>query len=118
MSSCRTDGPQCGGDIRAFILSRNADMVLGPRRMPRIDFVEKVRETAREMGISVGPIGSGCAVAVFDHGSEIPRDIDPGETDVLFGQDLCHQVPAVVRMRPHASGDDRLTERSRGNRGA
>lgn len=86
--------------------------------MPRSDLVGKVRETAEAMGISVGPLGSGCAMAVFDHWSEIPSGIDPGEMDVLFGQDLCHQVPAVVRMRPHPFGDEGFTGSPRGSRGA
>lgn len=63
--------------------------------MPRSDLVGFVR------GI-IGEEGSDRFI-VLDHWSEISPAIVPDGRHVLFGQVLCHQVPAVVRLRNDAS---------------
>ena len=47
------------------------------------------------MDISLYPDISGRTV-IFRHWSDI-EEMD--DKDILYGQDLCHQVPAIVRCR-------------------
>lgn len=78
--------------ISCFLHDESSDTVLGPRRMPRSDLVELVKDVIGEEGLSDRFI-------VLGHWSELaPETVSDGR-QVLFGQDLCHQVPAVVRHR-------------------
>ncbi len=80
------------GRVSCFLLDESSDTVLGPRRMPRSELVGMVKDAIDEEGLSDRFI-------VLDHWSEIAPEIVTDGRQVLFGQDLCHQVPAVVRYR-------------------
>lgn len=71
--------------IKRFLKEENSNMIAGPRRMPRSELVELVASVAEEEGIKA---------TFFDHWALL----EPVEGPVFFGQDLCHQVPAVVRL--------------------
>ena len=78
--------------ISCFLHDESSDTVLGPRRMPRSELVELVEDVIVDEGLSDRFI-------VLDHWSGLtPETVSDGR-QVLFGQDLCHQVPAVVRHR-------------------
>lgn len=95
---------------KAFLEDRSGDVITGPRRFGRSQLVAFIGDVARSMGLRVWTKGDAVEspdLILLDHWSEIDglSDIvesNPG-TDILFGQDLCHQVPAVVRHRPVAS---------------
>ena len=86
--------------IRCFLSDRSIETVTGIRRMGRENLVRFVSEMG-EGDCSIFPDTSG-RIVLFYHwqGMEGPvseiLEKDP-EKDILFGQDLCHQVPAVVR---------------------
>lgn len=71
--------------IRRFLRDEGSNMIAGPRRMPRSELVELVASVAEEEGIEA---------TFFDHWELL----EPVDGQVFFGQDLCHQVPAVVRF--------------------
>ena len=93
--------------VRAFIEDRSTEVITGPRRYGRSELVEFVAGVARTMGLR---IYDGVAsqdspqLIILDHWSEIKdhRDVIDAnpDADVMYGQDLCHQVPAVVRFNP------------------
>lgn len=90
----------------AFIADRSSDTLTGPRRYGRSQLVDFVAEAARGMGLRVWTVGSDVPdpdLVILDHWSELgdAADVIAGnpDADVMFGQDLCHQVPAVVRHR-------------------
>ena len=109
MESCpflTDDATRMADRVEVFLRDRSSDSVLGPRRFGRTPTVEYVVGTARSMGLRVwtdaDPVENP-DVIVLDHWSELESrrevvDSNP-DADVLFGQDLCHQVPAVVRLR-------------------
>ncbi len=78
--------------VQCFLLDGSSDAVLGPRRMPRSDLVGFVKEVIEGEGLSDKFI-------VLDHWSELDRVVGGDGCQILYGQDLCHQVPAVVRHR-------------------
>ena len=89
-----------------FLSDRSADTLTGPRRMGRTPLVEFVAAAARRSGLRVwteaDPVDRPDLI-LLDHWSGIPAaeaviGSNP-DADVVFGQDLCHQVPAVVRLR-------------------
>ncbi|MBE6518566.1 MAG: hypothetical protein E7Z70_03360 [Thermoplasmata archaeon] len=90
--------------VETFLKDRSIDAVTGIRRMGRENLVDFVAEMANGLGIgcSVYPDTSGKDAVIF-YSWEIMKD--PAESllrerpglDVLHGQDLCHQVPALVR---------------------
>ena len=89
--------------VRAFVTDRSVGAVTGPRRMSREDFVRYVADAARAKGMDVivepSP-GDRAGMLVFMHWKEVDDRIlasNPG-ADVLCGQDLCHQVPVVMRL--------------------
>ena len=109
MESCPVltdDATRMADRVEAFLEDRSSDSVLGPRRFGRTPTVEYVVGTARSMGLRVWTDADPVEhpdVIVLDHWSELESrrevvDSNP-DADVLFGQDLCHQVPAVVRLR-------------------
>lgn len=91
--------------IQCFLQDRSIGTVTGIRRMGRENLVKFVAEMCAHMGISssIFPDTSG-DVILFDHWEEMEGpskeilDKNP-KADILYGQDLCHQVPAVVRYR-------------------
>ena len=91
--------------IRAFLSDKETDMVTGIRRMGREPLVDLVMEIAREEGIRCchpEDASDDAELIVFRHWEGMDADDVRSrwpEADVLFGQDLCHQVPAVVRLR-------------------
>jgi hypothetical protein len=87
--------------IRCFLSDRSIETVTGIRRMGRENLVRFVHQMS-ERSCSIFPDTSG-EIVVFYHwqGMEGPAseilEEDP-DKDILYGQDLCHQVPAVVRF--------------------
>lgn len=90
--------------VSTFVSDRSVGAVTGPRRMPREDFVRFVADAAADAGlkVSVEPDGEvrGADVLVFMHWKEVDDAAVAAnpQADVLCGQDLCHQVPAVMRL--------------------
>lgn len=90
--------------VETFLKDKSIDAVTGIRRMGRTNLVDFVAEMANNLGIgcSIFPDTSGKDAVIF-YGWENMKD--PAESllgerpdlDILHGQDLCHQVPAVVR---------------------
>lgn len=106
-ASASTDGGSLVSRVTSFLSDRSASAVTGPRRYGRGELVILVRETAESIGLNVwGPEGGDGDpdVIILDHWSELEdsRELisEHPEADVLYGQDLCHQVPAVVRLSP------------------
>ena len=89
------DGTEIESRVLRFLSDKNCDMVTGIRRMGRERFVACVGEIAAENGIRI---------RILPHWGRLEDEIskmlseDPG-ADIAYGQDLCHQVPAVVRYR-------------------
>ena len=90
-----------------FLTDRDNDAVTGVRRVSRDDTVDMVVDIGRGLGIiiSIYPeIEPDSDIVVFRHWQGMDEianhllDSDPS-LDIIFGQDLCHQVPAVVRFR-------------------
>lgn len=106
-ASSPTDEGPLVSRVAFFLSDRSVSTVTGPRRYGRSELVVLVRETAESMGLNVwGPEGGDGVpdMIILDHWSELD---DARETisrhpgvDVMCGQDLCHQVPAVVRLSP------------------
>ncbi len=100
------DSTRMSDRVLAFLRDRSTDSVLGPRRFCRAEIVEYVVETAESMGFRVWTENRRVDrpdVIVLEHWSLLDSyegviSSNPG-ADVLYGQDLCHQVPAVVRLR-------------------
>ncbi len=91
--------------MRTFIEDKNMKTVTGIRRMGRLNTLLFLRDLAVSMGksCSVFPDTSGKDIILFEHWIGMDDDAsaifdDNPEIDILFGQDLCHQVPAVVRL--------------------
>ena len=83
------------GRVLRFLSDRGCKAVTGIRRMGREEFAAYVAETAEKNGFPI------CMLQLWEGlESEAERilDADP-DADIIFGQDLCHQVPAAVRYR-------------------
>ena len=86
--------------IRCFLDDRSIDAVTGIRRMGRENLVRFVSEMGSP-DCSIFPDTSG-RIVIFYHWLDMDQPAqeilkkDP-DKDILYGQDLCHQVPAVVR---------------------
>jgi len=90
--------------VRIFLTDRTVDTVTGIRRMGRTNLVSFATEMCQELGIvsSVYPDIDTKGIVFFDHWSVDPKKMEELEAsgiDVIYGQDLCHQVPALVRVR-------------------
>lgn len=89
--------------IRLFLSDRTIGTVTGIRRMGRDNLVDFVAELSRQSGkvCSIYPETNGDVVIFYhwdgmdNHAAAILKEFP--DTDILYGQDLCHQVPAVVR---------------------
>ena len=92
--------------LESFLLDKDAEMVTGLRRMGRENLLDYAV-------VMCGDIGLDCSVypdtssdhMVFFYGWEGMEGIfdgmsseDPGR-QLIFGQELCHQVPALVRYK-------------------
>ena len=104
MECAAGDGSNLDVRVERFITDRSSSAVTGIRRMGREELVRFVASKAREMGYSVA-VGDDEAedaqIALALHWDCLDDVVSkhPG-ADILYGQDLCHQVPAVVRLRP------------------
>ncbi|MBE6524849.1 MAG: hypothetical protein E7Z65_08310 [Thermoplasmata archaeon] len=92
--------------IARFLEDRNIDTVTGIRRMGRDNLVDYVASKSNDSGrtCSIFPDISSNDIIIFRqwHGLEDDmRELRARKPslDILFGQDLCHQVPAVVRYK-------------------
>jgi len=97
------DGSSLDTRVERFIADGSSSAVTGIRRMGREELVRFVAEKARDIGYSVaigddGPPDADIAIAMHWDGLEELVSRHP-DSDILYGQDLCHQVPAVVRFR-------------------
>ncbi len=102
MECAAGDGSNLDTRVERFITDRSSSAVTGIRRMGREELVRFVASKAREMGFSVaigsdGPSDADIAIAMhWDRLDEV-ASTHP-DSDIMYGQDLCHQVPAVVRL--------------------
>jgi hypothetical protein len=89
--------------IQLFLTDRSIETVTGIRRMGRdnlVEFISKMSLKTRKV-CSIYPETEG-DIVIFYHweGMDLPAlNIlkEYPDKDILYGQDLCHQVPAVVR---------------------
>ena len=105
MSCCSAEEDPATLDARvsAFVSDRSVGAVTGPRRMSREDFVRYVADAARAKGkdVAVEPApGDRAGTLVFMHWKDVDDSVlaSNPDADVLCGQDLCHQVPVVIRL--------------------
>ena len=89
--------------IQLFLSDRSIETVTGIRRMGRDNLVNFVCQMGKqsEIDCSIYPDTSGNTI-LFYHWEEMDQPASAilksnPEKDILYGQDLCHQVPAVVR---------------------
>ena len=88
-----------------FIKNKDAETVTGIRRMGRINMVNCLAKIASMNGYvtSIYPdIKSDSDIILFEHWSGMIKPAKELKTtnphvDIFYGQDLCHQVPAIVR---------------------
>ncbi len=107
MTSCTSPNREENLDagITSFLSDRANDMVAGIRRMGRDTLVDRVMTIATEMGLDcrvADDAPPGTETVIFRHWRDMDADVIDDrwpESDILYGQDLCHQVPAVVRYR-------------------
>ena len=101
-----TDDRELRYKIETFLRDRSRDAVLGTRRMGRNNLVQETAEICGtlELSYSIYPDTSGKDVIIFDEWYEMEdviKDIlrKRSGVDIIYGQDLCHQVPAIARMK-------------------
>ncbi len=89
-----------------FLNNRSLDAVTGFRRMGRSNLVNLTASIADVIGksCSIYPDTSGSDIILFDDWGDMEDVIgsllsDRPETEIIYGQDLCHQVPVIVRFR-------------------
>ncbi len=86
-----------------FLSDRSSYMVTGIRRMgrdPTVDYMKQLCDE-HDLNCTIYPTVTGDIIIVRDWRDvgDLIEDIlrtNP-DADILFGQDLCHQVPAIVR---------------------
>ena len=118
---CRCEAVSDDGSLRMrvtrFLSERDCSSVTGIRRMGREAFVDYVLSVARGNGVdaTLYPDTTGGTVLFYTLDSaRAETDRIAGarpSADILFGQDLCHQVPAVVRYRKGRSDVVRAGDR-------
>lgn len=84
-----------------FLRDRMTDSIMGVRRMGREELVRYACMRAASMGIkaSIYPdADEGTELVLFYQRSDM-KDASglPAGADIVFGQDMCHQYPALVR---------------------
>lgn len=100
---CGDDGTDQSDELHDLILrflrEGGNGMVMGIRRMGRDQMVDFVYDLALSNGIdiSIYPDTSGSIVLLRNWIDSDGSDIPPGK-DVVYGQDMCHQYPAIGRM--------------------
>ncbi len=88
----------------AFIADIAVGTLTGPRRLGRENLVRMFAEYIGTKGLSVMVVPGGSVVdpdvIIFDHWNDIDDSllVEHPNADVMYGQDLCHQVPAIVRF--------------------
>lgn len=94
--------------VESFLSDRSTGTVTGPRRMGRDELVDYVAGVAVTSGLSVSVVpgveSEHPEVLVFRHWHDVDEALVSAhpDADVLCGQDLCHQVPAVMRLNRRA----------------
>ena len=90
---------EMGDLILRFLIDRDGSMLMGVRRMSRDDFVDMVYDVACDNGIraSMYPDTSGDVVIIRNWTDSDGSDVPDGK-DVVYGQDMCHQYPAIGRI--------------------
>lgn len=85
--------------VLRFLRDRGSGMVMGVRRMGREETVDHVMALARDNGLDISeyPDVSGTIVMLRDWTDSDGSDIPP-DRDVVYGQDMCHQYPAIGRL--------------------
>ena len=90
--------------IERFLSDRRIDTVTGIRRMGRDNLVDFLKEMSEASGrtCSLYPDTTSSDIIVFRQWYEMDDEMNTlhlqkPDVDILFGQDLCHQVPAIVR---------------------
>jgi hypothetical protein len=92
--------------ISRFIRDRSIDTVTGIRRMGKENLVMFAKEMCEREGMasSIYPDVVPDGIVLFSHWPGMEDIMEslisehPG-IDIVYGQDLCHQVPAIVRYR-------------------
>ena len=91
--------------IRCFIEDRNITSVTGIRRMGRGNLILFFKKICDEESVecSIWPDLSSRNIVVFDYWTNMESCIKEllksnPNLDIVYGQDLCHQVPALVRL--------------------
>ncbi len=99
------DDEQLLWKLKCFMTDRSIDSVTGIRRMGRINLVHFFKNLCDEKGVecSIYPDISSGTIILLEHWTgieSIAESIEStvGPRDIIFGQDLCHQVPALVRF--------------------
>ena len=91
--------------IKAFIFDKDSEMVAGRRRMGREALTDLVLKIAMREGLRCGCTADAPADADLviienwentDFSSISKKWPD---SDILYSQDLCHQVPAIARVK-------------------
>lgn len=101
---CEDDESTLSERMSMFVSDRSVGALTGPRRMGRENLVAAVADAIRGAGKTVMVVPGGPVehpdVILFSHWKDIDESLVSGnpDADVLYGQDLCHQVPAVVRV--------------------
>lgn len=101
---CEDDESTLSERMSVFVSDRSVGALTGPRRMGRENLVamvaDAVRATGRRVMIVPGDRSENPDVILFSHWRDIDESLvsENPDADVLYGQDLCHQVPAVVRV--------------------
>lgn len=101
------DKGDIGERVTGFLTDRTTDAVTGIRRMGRTGLVGYALDLASGKGLKVTlhpDVGDGTGTVLFDHWDGMQATFDElreryPDIDIVFGQDLCHQVPALVRLR-------------------
>ncbi len=90
--------------IRRFLGDKSIDTVTGIRRMGKDNLVDFTAKMCIDLGIecTIFPDISSSNVIIFRYWMGIESDVQAillnnPSIDILYGQDLCHQVPAIVR---------------------
>ena len=92
--------------IRIFASDRSIDTITGIRRMGRDNLVKTFLSICYKDGIpaSMYPDIPTQGILVFTNWLDSMEEIERighenPDIDIVYGQDLCHQVPAIVRYR-------------------
>jgi len=92
--------------LSRFLEDKSIDAVTGIRRMGRENLVDFTYRMCVDRGFraSLFPEIPPEGILLFHHWVEMDENLDKlsddgSRLDIIYGQDLCHQVPAIVRLR-------------------